>query len=92
VDDPPNYNYPHSGQGAEMKVLFYLVIVIPLSFFVLILLVPLALGLFGGTTAILLESITVGAVHFASYFVSEERAGRMRKWLVDNGIGTRHSG
>jgi hypothetical protein len=71
-----------------MKGLLYLVIA-ALLFPVLIMafsLLWMGVGLASGIVAMLAESVTVGAAHFACYFVSEQRASRIEEWLNRNGV------
>jgi hypothetical protein len=63
-----------------MKALFYWIVLGPLCLLAFVFLLPLAhiaMNLAGVIAAFAMESITVGAIHFASHFVPEEKAARM---------------
>jgi hypothetical protein len=71
-----------------MKGLLYLVLAAFL-FPVLIMVFSLlwmGIGLASGIVAMLVESVTVGAAHFACYFVSEQRASRIKEWMNRYGV------
>jgi hypothetical protein len=72
-----------------MKGLLYMVLA-AILFPVLILVFSflwMGVGLASGIVAMLAESVMVGTAHFACYFVSEQRASRIKNWLNRNGVG-----